>query len=328
MPRDERTYFGSLIKLGYNTAMTTIYYSRARDRALQTITEPRAGAWVSVVAPGEKELDSLVADYGLDRDNLEDALDIYEAPRVEIENGVVYLYTRYCHPEGSEIATEPLLIIYTADYIITIARLQTDILRRLTADKLEFVTTQKTKLLLQMLAEINRSYEQQTRKVSRQILQVRAHMRQSQMTTREFVGIIELEEDLNEFLSALQPQALLFSSLLSGKYLRLYEEDRDIIEDIERSTGELITQVQGRLRTLVNMRQAYDAIATNNLNNTFKRLTSIAIFLTIPTIIGGLWGMNVGLPFEHAKYAFAGVMALIVLLEIGTIWFFNRKDWL
>jgi magnesium transporter len=153
-------------------------------------------------------------------------------------------------------------------------------------------------------------------------------MRSGQLSTREFVGIIELEEDLNEFLSALQPQGVLFRSLLSGKHLRLYEEDRDIIEDIERSTSELITQLQGRLRTLVNMRQAYDAIATTNLNNTFKRLTSIAIFLTIPTIIGGIWGMNVAIPFEHSKYAFLFVLVLIVILMFTTIYIFRRKKWL
>lgn len=308
--------------------MTTIYYSRARERALQTIEAPRAGAWVSVVAPNQNELDALAKEYKLDRDNLDDAVDIYEAPRVEVEDGAVYIYTRYCYPEGTEIATEPLLIIYTADYVLTVARSRSDILQRLTGDKLEFVTTQKTKLLLQILAEINRSYELQTRKVSKRILQVRARMRQATITNKEFVGIIELEEDLNEFLSALQPQALLFSSLLGGKYLRLYEEDRDIIEDIQRGTGELITQVQGRLRTLVNMRSSYDAIATNNLNNTFKRLTSIAIFLTIPTIIGGLWGMNVVIPFEHTRYAFLGVLGIIVVLEFATIWFFQRKKWL
>jgi len=156
-------------------------------------------------------------------------------------------------------------------------------------------------------------------------LQLRAQMRNSRINTREFVGIIELEEDLNEFLSALQPQALLFTSLLSGKYLRLYEEDRDMIEDIERSTAELITQVQGRLRTLVNMRQAYDAIATTNLNATFKRLTSIAIFLTIPTIVGGLWGMNVPVPMENFRYGFWEVLGIIAVLTTLVVWLFKRK---
>ncbi len=305
-----------------------MYYSRARERALQAIHEPRAGMWVVSVTPGTQELDKLAADYALDRDRLEDAIDIYEAPRVEVDEGVVYIYTRYCHPEGREIATEPLLLVYTPDYLFTVMRIQSDILDRLTRDQLEYVTTQKTKLLIHILNEINMSYERQLTKASRRILQMRAHMRSVTVNTREFIGIIELEEDLNEFLSALQPQALLFSSLLSGRYLRLYEDDRDIIEDIERGTSELITQVQGRLRTLVNMRQAYDAIATTNLNNTFKRLTSIAIFLTIPTIIGGLWGMNMALPFMHWHYAFAGIIALIGVLELATIWFFHRKDWL
>jgi magnesium transporter len=152
-------------------------------------------------------------------------------------------------------------------------------------------------------------------------------MRQAEINTREFVSIIELEEDLNEFLSALQPQALLFRSLLGGKYLRLYEQDRDIIEDIELSTGELITQLQGRLRTLVNMRQAYDAIATTNLNNTFKRLTSIAIFLTVPTIIGGIYGMNVTLPFQHTQHAFLFVLGVIAVITTAMVLFFKRKKW-
>jgi len=308
--------------------MITIYYSRARERELQQLTEPRPGSWVVVSEPSESELTRLTEQYGLDRDILEDAIDIYEAPRVDSENGVVYIFTRYCYPEGREIATEPLLLAYTADYLFTIARRDTRILDNLTHDRVEFVTTQKTKTVLQILSGINQSYEKELTKVSRRILQLRAKMRQGQLTTREFLGNIELEEDLNEWLSALQPQALLTNALLGGKYMRLYEEDRDMIEDIERGTDELITQMQGRLRTLVNMRQAYDAIATTNLNNTFKRLTSIAIFLTIPTIVGGLWGMNVAVPFQKDPHAFLVVLALIVLLMMFAVAFFHRKKWL
>lgn len=307
--------------------MITVYYSRARERALQQISEPRPGSWIVVSEPTAQELDQLTEQYGLDRDILDDAVDMYEAPRVDVEDGVVYIFTRYCYPEGKEIATEPLLLAYTSDYLFTIGRVETKILDHLTHDRAEFVTTQKTKTVLQILTGINASYSQEMTKIARRILQLRAKMRQSQLTTREFVGIIELEEDLNEFLSALQPQALLFNALLSGKYLRLYEEDKDYIEDIERSTDELITQVQGRLRTLVNMRQAYDAIATTNLNNTFKRLTSIAIFLTIPTIVGGLWGMNVPVPFANDSHAFAGVLIIIGVLISIAVAVFHRKKW-
>ena len=308
--------------------MVTIYYSRARERALQILESSRVGSWIAVSNPTASELDDLSELYGLDRDTLEDAVDIYEAPRIETYRGAVYIFTRYCHPEGVEVATEPLLIVYTSDYIFTISRIETTILDRLVRDQLEFVTTQKAKTVLWMLAEINTSYEKYITKVSRRVLQLRAQLRQSRLSAKEFVRIIELEEDLNEFLSALQPQALLFSALLRGKYLRLSEDDRDMIEDIERSTGELIVQVQGRLRTLMNMRQAYDAIATTNLNATFKRLTSIAIFLTIPTIVGGLWGMNVAVPFAHNRYAFEFVLLIVLGLSLGAVLLFRRNKWL
>ena len=179
-----------------------------------------------------------------------------------------------------------------------------------------------------MLNEINRSYDLHIKRLGRRVLQLRALMRQSRLSNREFIGIIELEEDLNEFLSALQPQALLFNSLLNGKYLRLYEEDRDIIEDIERSTAELIELTRGRIRSLSGMRQAYDTIATNNLNAIFKRLTSIAIFLAIPTVISGLWGMNVNVPFKDTTYGFWVVVTFTAVCMISAILVFKRKRWL
>lgn len=308
--------------------MITIYYSRARERALQKLEEPRAGSWIVASASEAAELDQLSEQYGLDRATLDDAVDLYEAPRIEVDQGVVYIFTRYCYPQGREIATEPLLLAFNKDYLFTIGRIETEILDNLTHDRVEFVTTQKTKTILQILAGINASYKIQLVKISRRILQLRAKLRQSQLTKPEFLSLIELEEDLNEFLGALQPQSKLIDELLSGRYLRLYEEDRDIVEDIERGTDELIDQVKNRSRTLSNMRQAYDAIATTNLNNTFKRLTSIAIFMTIPTILGGLWGMNVPVPFSHNSYAFSIVLLFIIGITALFVYFFHRKKWL
>jgi len=129
-------------------------------------------------------------------------------------------------------------------------------------------------------------------------------------------------------LSALQPQGLLYGELIQGRYLRLYEDDRDIIEDLEHSTAELAEQLRGRLRTLGNMREAFDAIATNSLNSIFKRLTSISIFMSIPTIMAGFWGVNVLVPFQRSTFAFlylAGTTALIIGVAV---WYFKRKNWL
>lgn len=308
--------------------MISIFHSTARSRQLTPLDKPRAGSWVSLVAPTDAELEHLAEDFGLDIDLLKDAIDIYEAPRIETDEGNVYIYTRYCYPEGREIATEPLLIVYTANQVVTVMRTESPVFNRLTSGFLEVVTTQKTKTLMQILGEINRSYRQQLNKVSKKTLQIRAQMRQAELSGRDFVSIIEIEEDLNEFLTALQPQETVLNVLVNGRYIRLYEDDKDIIEDITLSTAELIELTKSRARALANIRQAYDTIATTNLNQTFKRLTSIAIFLTIPTIVGGLWGMNVVVPMHENPHAFTIVLGLIAGLMSLAIYIFHKKRWI
>lgn len=309
--------------------MISFYYNDQAGGVPEPLVETKPGAWIAVQGPDEFELDQLADNYKLDRDLLADAVDVYEAPRLEKDGSQIYVYTRYCYPEGKEIATEPLLLISTPDNLISVMRAETDLLKPFThaSSGSGIVTTQKTHLLVQIMEAVNLSYERQIIKASKQILRYRAQLRQSQVSNQSFVGIIELEEDLNEFLGALQPQGLLLSTLGSTRYLRLTEDDRELLEDLRLGTNELIELTKSRLRTLTNIRQAYDAIATNNLNNTFKRLTSIAIFLTIPTIVGGLFGMNVPVPWAHHDFAFVEILLIIATLMAVAIIFFRKKRW-
>lgn len=308
--------------------MITNYHCSARARELTVIDGPKPGSWVHVVEPSQDELDYLAETFSLDRDILQDATDVYEAPRVEVSDDSAYVFARYCFPEGKEIATEPILIIYNSNNIITVMRQNGSVLDQIINGRVKILTTQKTKTFLHILEQINSSYRMQLNFVSKQVLQFRAKLRRSEISSVELVKFIEMEEDLNEFLSALQPQGLVLTALLSGKYMRLYEDDRDLINDITLSTNELIELAKSRVRTVVNIRQAYDAIATTNLNRIFKRLTSIAIFLSVATVISGLWGMNVPVPFAENPLGFWIVASLIALIVFVAFRFFTYRKWL
>jgi magnesium transporter len=307
--------------------MVTYYHSTARSRKLSVLSQPKAGSWCHVVEPTPSELDEVAEKFKLDRDILTDATDVYEAPRVEVNEGVTYVFARYCHPEGRDISTEPLLIVYTNNNIITVMRSADDALDLLISGKVPILTTQKTKTFLHILEQINRSYRVQLNIVSKQILQYRSELRQSAVSAESIVKFIELEEDLNEYLTALQPQALVLTALESGRYMKLYEDDRDLVEDIMLNTSELIELSKTRVRTVTNIRQAYSVIATNNLNKIFKRLTSIAIFISIPTVVGALFGMNVALPFQDHPQAFIIIILIISGLMFVTFRYFDRKNW-
>lgn len=309
--------------------MRTIYYSTARSNSLGEVDTARTGAWIHVVAPDEVELQALAKDYELEEDLLNDAVDLYEAPRVQSENNAVYVFTRYYHPDNGVInATEPLLIIYKPDFIITILRTDSSILADLSSGRELVITTQKTKTLLQMLEAVNESYQKYVTKVTRHILSARSQLRRKDISNEVLLQFVTIEDDLNEFLSALQPQAVMLRNLLGGKYMRLYEEDKDLVEDLSLGTAEIIELVKSRLKTIVSIREAYDAIAANELNRTFKRLTSISIFIMIPTVISGLYGMNVALPHMNNPAAFWLIIGLIFTTGSVMVYVFKRRRWL
>jgi magnesium transporter len=48
----------------------------------------------------------------------------------------------------------------------------------------------------------------------------------------------------------------------------------------------------------------------------------------LPSIISGLWGMNVPVPFGSHPFGFAFVSDLTAILIIGTVYLFFKKKWI
>ena len=93
---------------------------------------------------------------------------------------------------------------------------------------------------------------------------------------------------------------------------------------IELEQGLNTTKIQ--LKLVDNISNTFSAIVSNNLNNVMKILTSLTIVLTIPTIIGGIYGMNVKLPFAEHEYSFWIIFAITTLICIISIRIFKEKE--
>jgi magnesium transporter len=112
------------------------------------------------------------------------------------------------------------------------------------------------------------------------------------------------------------------------KNLRFYDDDKEQIEDIILTAGQLIDSIKGSLKTIVNIREAYSNIATNNLNRQIKLLTTLTVVLTIPTIVGSFFGMNVPVPFHSNPLAFIGIIAATSGIAALIIYLFKKSGWL
>lgn len=146
--------------------MQTVYYRNIRSSVLEESKSAKRGGWVCVVDPSKDELDELEHKLNLDKDLLKDATDLYEAPRIERDDEDLYVYVRYCRPEGEYTSTHPLLIIVKPDMLVTLSRIEAEPLTRL-INSGGVITTQKVKTVLQILEELNRGYRQHLNAVTK-----------------------------------------------------------------------------------------------------------------------------------------------------------------
>jgi magnesium transporter len=189
------------------------------------------------------------------------------------------------------------------------------------------VTSKRAQLVLQLLSEINGGYKRRINQAGRRIWEIRAQLNKDQIDNKDFISFIDIEEDLNDFLLVLEPMDSLLNTLLNGRFMRLYEEDRDLIEDLSLGTQELTQLAESRLGTLRNIREAYSTITANNLNKIFKLMTSITILMSIFSTITGIYSMNVYVPYQNRRAA-AWVIIGVTLGLIGiAAYFFKRKKW-
>lgn len=306
--------------------MLTTLYRSLREEQLVTRSEVTVDSWIQAVSPSEQEIESLAGSYKLDLGHLKDALDPLEVPRLEIEGSSVYLFARLPFRDGTT-STVPYLIIHIDEQLVTVCSQAIPFLSSWTEHAQDIVTTQKAKLILQILSQINHAYVVQTHSISKQIRGIGTQLTGAEIRNKDIVQLVALEGVLQDFVSSLVPMNAILGQLLASKHLKFFDEDKDLIEDLVLSTGQLIEHSRSSLKTIVSLREASSTIMTNNLNRVIKVLTSLTVILMIPNLVTGLYGMNVMLPFADSPLAFIGICTLIFAMIAMLFALFAKNKW-
>lgn len=305
--------------------MITYRFRTKTDEALKRLDAPRAGVWIDVSEITEEDVGILVKRHGLDADFLNDARDFFEAPRFEYEDGIAYLFSRYPETMEGENTTAPILVAAGPSFVLTVVSQRPVFLDKAASSKHIF-TTQKTKLFLQLLSTVTTEYTRVITKIRRDVRRQRMHV--SSVTEKTIEQSVHFEYTLNEYVSALVPTNIALSRALTSKHFELYEEDEDLLEDVQLANNQVIETAKSTLKTIQNLRDAHSTIVSNRLNKTVKTLTVLTILLTIPTIVASLYGMNVPVPGGSNPYAFI-LIVVAIIIAMALAWYaFLRNRWL
>ena len=129
--------------------------------------------------------------------------------------------------------------------------------------------------------------------------------------------MMEIEKSLVYFSTSLKANEVTLQKIFRGRLLKLYDEDKDLLEDVLIEVKQAIEMCTIYRDILSGTMDAYASIISNNLNIVMKVLTSITILMAIPTMISGFYGMNVeGLPVPVFWFPSAVSIGLVLICAL------------
>ena len=127
-------------------------------------------------------------------------------------------------------------------------------------------------------------------------------------------------------------QILYNNAALFLYYLRVIDQRanqvEELLEDViieNKQAMEMTDIYHNILRSTMSL---FGSIIDNNLNQVMKFLAAITIILELPTMISGLYGMNVngvGMPFATKAYGFAAISIFSLIVCLIAVYILKKK---
>lgn len=282
-----------------------------------------SSVWVHAEDPNTHEIDVLCSQYGVEPRLVRDALDRDEIPRVEPLGDYVYIITRFAFEKDGDVQTAPILFALNHTKLVTVSCEKLPNLQNIPALQDSKDQHDPALMMLHILFGIDAQYDTFINEITRKIRSLSGRLGKRDVGPHEFIQFVHIEDDLNDFLSALQPTNSTLRHLASESSLHLGKH-RDLVNTIVLNNEQSIQTCEANLKLLASIRRTFSLISQHHLDRTIKILTLASVFISIPTMFFSMYGMNVPLPEQHTKEAFLFVLALCVVVT-WTAYFIGRK---
>ena len=290
-------------------------YYRSIGGKLNVVERYTDGCWVDVQRPSAEELAIVSRETGIEIDYLSYPLDPDERSRFEREDGqlLIIMQTSYRLGEESDIPfdTVPLGIMHTDHCLVTVCAQENPVIRDLVSGLMKTVhTAKKNRLTLQLFLRNAQRFLIDVRYINKQVDRTEDRL-ESSTQNKELLELLRLEKSLVYFMTALKANELMMERVKRDRIFEMYEEDADLLDDVLIENLQAIEMVGIASNILTSMSGTFASVINNNVNQVVKLLTVTTILVAIPTLITGVFGMNVPIPLQTHPYMFGVVLALM-----------------
>ena len=309
-----------------------VKYYKTDDRKIHEVDDIGEGVWVNMVNPTVSEGQMIAESLDVDIEDVLAALDEEESSRIELQDGYTLVLCDIPAVEEKHdkegYTTIPLGIIISDDVIVTVCTDDTPVLQAFLNNRVkEFSTKKKLRFLYQILYRSSVLYQSDLRIIDKKRTEIEERV--SKDTKEEdLIALHELESTLVYFATSLRANGVVLDRLTRYKRLEQYPEDQELLDDVIVENKQAI-EMTSIYRDIINgTRELMSSVIDNRLNNVMKSLTIITLVMAIPTVISGIYGMNVDsrwVPFAQTAHGFLIICCIILVICILLIFVLKKK---
>ncbi len=296
------------------------------NNSLKAIPEWEPNCWIQVTCPTEDDQRMLEEKFQIPDYFLSDISDTDERARYEYDDGWMLIILRI--PYVKEIrsrtpyTTVPLGIIHKRDVTITVCYYETNMM-------IDFVSfhqkrgtgfTDYVDMIFRLFLSSAVWYLKRLKQINTLIEKAKRNLDHN-VDNESLIGLSRLQDSLTYFNTSIRGNETLLAKLKFK--LQVDELDADLIEDvnIEMTQARETTSIYSNI--LESTMDTYQSIINNNMNNVMRTLTVVTIIMMFPTLVAGLFGMNLINGMENSKIGF--IVALVISIGGSALtWLFLK----
>lgn len=319
-----------------------LYYFNEHKQFQETQNEQEAD-WIHIEQPTEVEIKALRARYQIPEDFITAGLDPYEIPRHEVFESItgakiqllVILAPVQEHSSsmGIEYGTKPFAMIMLSNKVLTICENTPDYIENIAKNDnknmektLMHGKLSESHLILRILWRVTNEFITDIGEINQQIDEMEENIHGSTKNAM-FDKLISIHKSLVYFHTAISKNHERIESIKEDKIVGDEKLSYEFLHDIEVASLQASVLVHESDEMISHLSEVFSSVISNNMNSIMKFLTALTLVLTIPQLIGSLWGMNVSVPLENHPLGFSFLVIVSVILSVLTISWLKKNDY-
>lgn len=279
-----------------------------------------------------RDVGTIAEEFGLHELAVEDAIHLRQRPKLDVYENHLFLTMHQLNEEDGQLEAAQIACFVGPRFVLTLHEGAERTLREakdrwkrenadfgggsaiLTHTLLDVVVDDYQKLADKLEAEVEELEDivlaTHDAPVQRQLYSVK------QRTARLRRYVLPLQRVAGDLLSPLHED-------------RIPEEThplfRDVLDHVLRISDE-VRNIDDLADAAIDLRRSAEA---QMLNDATKRLTGWAAIIAVPTLITGVYGMNLGIwPPAESRWGFYSVLILMIVICTLLYSYFKKKDWI